>query len=257
MTDEGFPRGSGPLVSVLLPTRARPDHLYQAVASLFANCQDRELVEYLIKADDDDLPTLDLARGMIQDGLNGKLLVGPRGRGYLDMHEWVNEMAREAQGDWLFLWNDDARIATPAWDQILLHAAIGNDCPWHGVKDICMLVAPTVGRPDAAEFAFVRRKITEVLGHYSLNPHNDNWIYSVVCFVHAAFRTAVEVRHLSHSEEMPEDEVRREVLKAYEVSGRNLNSTWAMRQKLEDITKLVGYIEAHRGQVSKPFMGES
>ncbi len=248
MSGEGFPRGSGPLVSVLLPTRGRIHHLYQAVASLYASCRDKSLVEFIIKADDDDLPTIDLAKGMIRDGLQGKLLVSPRGRGYLDMHVWVNNMAKEAKGDWLFLWNDDARMVTDGWDQILLYSAIGQDCPWHGVKEICMLVAPTVGRPDAAEFAFVRRKLVEVLGHYSLNPHTDNWIYSVVCFVHAAFRICINVKHLSHSEEMPDDDVRREVLEAYKVSGKDLNSVEEMRQKLADVGKLVDYIEANKGQ---------
>lgn len=243
-----FPRGSGPLVSVLLPTRGRTDHLYQAIASLYANCIDKALVEYVIKADDDDLPTIDLARGMLRDGLNGKLMVGPRGRGYLDMHLWVNDMSREAGGDWLFLWNDDARMATSAWDQHLLEAGIGKDSPWHGVKEICMLVAPTVGRPDAAEFLFVRRRIVELLGHYSMNPHTDNWIYSVVCFVHAAFRFSVQVHHLSHTEHMVEDEVRRNVLEAYKQAGKDLNSTREMRQKLEDMRKLVDYIEEHRGK---------
>ncbi len=248
MSGDGFPRGKGPLVSVLLPTRNRTDHLYQAVASLFASCADKTLVEYIVKADDDDTPTIDLVTGMIKDGLQGKLLVGPRGRGYLDMHHWVNDMAREAGGDWLFLWNDDARMATMHWDQHLLNAAIGKDCPWHGVKEVCMLVAPTVGRPDAAEFAFVRRECVEILGHYSLNPHNDNWIYSVVCFVHAAFRVSINVRHLSHSEDMDEDDVRREVLKAYETAGKDLNSIQAMRQKLADVGKLVDYIEANKGK---------
>lgn len=243
---EGFPRGPGPLVSVLLPTRGRPDHLYQAVASLFATSQDRDLAEYLIKADDDDLPTIDLVQGMIKDGLKGKLLVGPRGRGYLDMHHWVNDMVREAQGDWLFLFNDDARMVTSCWDQVLLNAGVGRDCPWHGVKDVCMLVAPTVGRPDAAEFNFVRRKLVDIMGHYALNPHTDNWIYSVVCSVHAAFRLNVEVQHLSNSEHMEEDDVRREVLKAYEVAGRDLNSIREMRQKQVDVGKLIDYIEAHK-----------
>lgn len=248
MHDGSFPRGPGPLVSVLLPTRGRPEHLYQAVASLYTTCKDKALAEFLFKADDDDPATVDLVQGMIRDGLNGRLFAGPRGRGYLDMHCWVNDMAREARGDWLFLWNDDARMATQHWDQILLHAAIGEDCPWHGVREVCMLVAPTLGRPDASEFAFVRRRVVEVLGHYSLNPHTDNWIYSVVCFVHAAFRLCVNVQHLSHSDDMPADDVRREVLKSYEVAGRDLNSVAEMRQKVEDVTKLVDYIEDHKGE---------
>lgn len=241
-----FPRGPGPLVSVLLPTRGRPDALYQAVGSLYVNTRDRGRVEYIFKLDDDDCKTIDLVEGMIRDGLPGRTMISPRGNGYLDMHLWVNQMAEMARGDWLFLWNDDARIATGAWDEILLHASVGSDATWHGVRDVCMFLAPTIGRSDSPEFGFLRRKVFEILGHYSLNPHTDNWIYSVVCFVHCVFRCPVEVEHLSGTDKFPKDQVRDEVLEAYKKAGRDLNSSLSMRQKHEDVKKLIDYIEAHR-----------
>ena len=41
-----FPRGEGPLVSILLPTRGRPDHLLSAVRSLWDLAYDKSNLEF-------------------------------------------------------------------------------------------------------------------------------------------------------------------------------------------------------------------
>lgn len=75
------------------------------------------------------------------------------------MHHWVNDLCALAAGDWLFLFNDDARMRTNDWDQWLLNAELKHSVP--GLEDICLLVAETINRPTATEFMFLNVKYTK------------------------------------------------------------------------------------------------
>jgi hypothetical protein len=52
------------------------------------------------------------------------MFFGPRiGKGYDSLHEYYNELASKATGDWLMLWNDDAVMETEGWDEKIGNAA--------------------------------------------------------------------------------------------------------------------------------------
>jgi len=177
------------------------------------------------------------------------VLSGPRGKGYLDMHLWVNQMAAVATGDWLYLFNDDARMLAEKWDLVLRLANVNG--LWHGVDDVCMLVTPTEGRPFANKFFLLRRKVFGVLGHISLNPHTDSWIQAVMSMVASSLRLGkVHVRHVSH---LLDDLTRKESVASYAVAGPDYNSAWAIRQRIQDAGKVLDYIEAFavKGLVAK------
>ena len=183
-----FPRGPGPLVSVLLPTRKRPDWLKESVASLIDKAVEPSRVEFIIKVDDDDPESFDVATQLMQrhrdqNGGSIQTISTPRGGAYLDMHLWATEMAKLATGDWLYLWNDDARMTVNQWDHILLFASIHQTATWHGCPDICALLTHSIELPWATEFMFLRRKVFELLGHYSLSPHNDTYVYRMLSFI--------------------------------------------------------------------------
>jgi hypothetical protein len=110
-----MPRGAGPLVSVLIPSRGRLSGLLQAIDSLWSLAEDKSLVEFLIKIDDDDHETIDgvmALRERTAGVLALSAMVSPRGNGYRDLHHWVNSLAAQACGDWLFVFNDDSKMAT-------------------------------------------------------------------------------------------------------------------------------------------------
>jgi hypothetical protein len=111
------------------------------------------------------------------------------------MHEWINELATQAKGDWLLVWNDDAIMRTESWDHILLSTRVSG---WTKCNDIMIIVVPTIGRPRAYEFPLVRRKVVELLGHHSLSPHTDNWVYSVMHSIQCtALHPYIFVEHFS------------------------------------------------------------
>lgn len=99
-------------ISLLLPTRGRPDllqRLFDSVAATTAAIDRLELVLYI---DEDDAPT----QGVSHDGLRIVRLIKPAKQ----TMGWMNQACYEAsRGRVVMLMNDDVVFRTPAWDQCL------------------------------------------------------------------------------------------------------------------------------------------
>lgn len=240
----GFDRGDGPLVSVLLPTRGRPEMLCHALDSLFSLSVNKDKIEYLLKIDDDDEATLRMVERLIRvPTIPVRVYSSSRGRGYPDVHTWLNFLAGEAKGDWLLVWNDDALMRTEAWDHVLLFSGIKN-C-WHRCQDCFMLVIQPEGRPGCNEFYFLRRKVFEILGHLSLNQHVDNWLFSVMEMVGSVRQLSVSIEH--DSDKM-EDQTRKDSEASYQAGSDELRSGPMVKAKAADVLKLLAYIEAEEAK---------
>lgn len=247
-----FPRTSNkPLLSVLLPTRGRPNHLRQAVSSCYDLAKDKNCLEFIFKTDTDDRETIDTVE-WLKDTFAGagvvcKHLCSDRGNGYFDMHKWVNEMSAVAEGDWIFLFNDDAVIKTQDWDERI--NCIMMQSPWIGMEDVSLIVIPTIGRPFAQEFFCLRRKTYEILGHVSLSPHNDNWIYSVMNFLGASINCPmVGIDHLSA---VIGDKTREESVEAYKTTILSITSLDARYKRLNDVRILLNHMAEKEHTVRK------
>lgn len=190
-----LPRGSGPLVSVLICSRGRPQHLPLAIRSLLEKAYNPHQVEILVKVDDDDQETLQ-AVDRISKEVPIKAAVSPRGRGYADIHHFTNLLASHATGDWLFIFNDDARMKTSGWD-LCLERFVGPSLWHYSPEDVLVLTSCVNGQADSNEFIFVRRSLFSILGHLSLCPYMDSWLYSVTQYIQALVRFhVIEVEHL-------------------------------------------------------------
>lgn len=235
-----FPRGDGPLVSIMLATRGRPGWAAASIDSYYSLARKPSEIEFILRIDDDDTPTIEMYEKLKTLPINIKAIIGPRGKGYLDMHKFVNEMSFMSTGDWIQIANDDARMMTQNWDEVLDDALIIDESPWHRCTDVINFLCITQNRPDATEFSFLRRKVINILGHYSLNPHNDTWAISVLCSVSSTFKVPI---YFYHPSDEIEDVVRKEGQAAYKISGADLNTCEAYRQKATDVLKLVDHIE--------------
>jgi hypothetical protein len=140
------------MISVLCPTRLRPDALRRSFASLVDTARGGEL-EFLLGVDPDD-PT-------DYEGL-GRVVHFPDRHGYRNLHAYYNELAAVAEGDWLLLWNDDCLMATDGWYQIVEEH--------HDV----ILSPDTVHNP-LCTFPIVPKRFVDEVGHFSLNAHCDTW----------------------------------------------------------------------------------
>lgn len=235
-----WPRGTGPLVSVLLPTRGRPAWLVECISSLWSTSLGKQ-IDFLLRIDDDDTETITLANHLAEQ-VPVKTIIGPHGNGYHDCHLWVNELSAIATGDWLLLWNDDARMTTQNWDAILAHSTI--DPPWHGHPDVAVMSCFTLDRPGCNEFVFLRRKVVDILGHFSISVHNDNYIWSLLTMVDSARLIPIYIKHLSGE---AKDLTRQRSEEAYKTSIHTLISLPALRTRLEDAGKLLNYIQLQKG----------
>jgi glycosyltransferase involved in cell wall biosynthesis len=233
-----FKRGNGPLVSVIMPTRGRSQLLCESIDSLYSLAKDKTLIEFLVKVDDDDKDTMDTVV-RLSSLLPIKMLVYPKGAGYHEIHHWINDLCALTKGDWIYLFNDDSKVKTPEWDQMLLNVEI-DSTNWHGVTDICMFVTPTITRPGANEFILLRRKVFEIVGHFSLSPHGDNWIYRLMSMIDSAFTIPIEVDHFS---EKMTDDTRKDSVEAYKTTITSLIGIPGTKQRLKDAVKLLDYIE--------------
>lgn len=150
------------MISVLVPSRERPEPLARSVASL-----GRGDLEVLVRIDDDD-PLIDEYL-RLPDRLAGvEVIVGPR-FGYAELHLYYNELAERARGDWLLIWNDDSLMQTADWlDQV--HR-------WDGKL---VVLNPNTNHDnwkiDMNVFPIFPRRLVELVGHLSLSPHNDSWL---------------------------------------------------------------------------------
>ena len=156
-------------ISVLLPTRNRVPLVEKTIDSLVSTCSDPSLLEILIAVDANDPSISDLKDYVSKQDLNIIVEVFETRHGYQGLHHYVNRLCDIATGHWLFLWNDDSYIETKDWDLMLE--------PFEN-EDVVLVSPRVLENPHypGTMFPFTTKKWFDILGHYSLNCHNDTWV---------------------------------------------------------------------------------
>lgn len=110
--------GAHALISLLLPTRRRPEWLRRFLESVLARSEQPQRVEVVVYADEDD----PRSHGSRVEGLEVRTLVGPRA----SMGDYNTACLERSRGEIVMLVNDDIVIQTRGWDRKLreLHAAV-------------------------------------------------------------------------------------------------------------------------------------
>ena len=96
-------------ISLLLPTRGRPDLVERFLRSVLAQSTRPELIEVILCVDEDDVES----HGIAFDELALKLIVGPR----QTMGAYNTECLRQASGEITIAVNDDIVVRTKGWDE--------------------------------------------------------------------------------------------------------------------------------------------
>ncbi|RJQ27055.1 glycosyltransferase family 2 protein [Candidatus Parcubacteria bacterium] len=242
-----FPYNGGIFATVILPSRKRPALLCKAIDSIYSLAVNKNHIEFIVKADSDDQETLDLCE-KLRNSINLKVLVTDREDGYLGMHRWINEIAlKHAKGDWLFLFTDDAifagdeypEVSAQNWDQKLFVTAFDNTATWHGCPDICSLICSTSTR-SFSDFIFVRRKVIEILGHYSPITWTNIYLQAVLCFISSSFRYQLGVIHNRENDRAEDEDISRKIALL------QVNNIEGIELRAKDTKKLISYIEDWR-----------
>lgn len=165
------------MISILVPSRERPEPLMRSIESL-----GHGELELLVRVDRDD-PRLDDYRAL--PGIEP--IVGPR-HGYGELQRYYNELAARATGEWLFVWNDDCVMRTPNWRDVV-----------HGYDGKMAVLNPDTNHDnwaiDMNVFPILPRKMVELMGHLSLSNHNDSWIEFVARDAGIMVRVPIEIQH--------------------------------------------------------------
>lgn len=159
------------MISVLMPSRGRPEMLRRAVESLWDKATNSANVEMVIGWDADDPLT---------DEAICKLSLADRGPvrsvcflerlGYGRIDEMYNRLAAMATGEWLLLGNDDAIMETAGWDE-----RIEGVPPGVLAADIQSAYSPGL-----CCFPAMHRKVYEALGYFSgRTVHVDSYITDI------------------------------------------------------------------------------
>jgi hypothetical protein len=178
------------VITVLLPTRGRTTVLKRSLESLISTASNPGRIELLLGIDDDDTAVkeyiqTEIAPLLRDSGVECKANIF-KPLGYEKLHVYVNTLAGNANGDWLFFWNDDGIMVTEGWDDVIA-----------SYTGQFKLLAPRDnhnGHPYAI-FPIVPRDWYMLLDHLSQNAQNDAWLSHVAYMLDIFERIDVEFIH--------------------------------------------------------------
>lgn len=218
--------GYDKLVSILVPTRKRTRLINQMLTSVYQTATNIGCVEVLVRFDGDDENSLaEFLELPIVKKFDVKEYVSLRYR-YLNLHEYHNELCFCASGEFVFGIADDCIIRTRGWDDVIRQYS----------GQVVVLRSNVQGASCAGINAcpIVSKKIIDILGHFSLSAHSDNYIQ--------AYSSAVgivrNVDILIERDISMDDEVQRDRDEDAKISSPKYNSPEIQRYVKQDIEKL-------------------
>lgn len=201
-------------ISVLCPTRGRPEKLRTSVASLLDNADNPGQAEILLAVDPDE--------AHLEFPEPALVWAAPRRYGYQSLHEYYNRLADRARGDWLMVWNDDAVMYTPGWDTVVVNHEPAFLFPGHN------------GPMHCNGFPIWPAEWTRLLGHVSLGAYVDTWMQEICEVLDVQRRVPIEVTNAI----MPDDQTWREG-RAVTPYGHSFQA-----EQRADLEKLRKYLQA-------------
>lgn len=147
--------------------------------------------------------------------------------GYQNLHEYYNDLAKVAHGDWLMLWNDDAVMETKDWVDII--AKYDHTIPqvlnvWNELDNL---------------FPLISRAWYEAVGHFALNTHADSWVQQVADIDgRSVYVPGINIKHYGEELNDPTHLAVREVVRQSSEAYRRMGE-----QRLEDARKISNWVK--------------
>lgn len=179
-------------VAVLLPTRGRTTALNRSVYSIFDNATEPDKIQLLLAFDRDDTVGLDHFNNHLKADLEKRKInfvaLKFNRLGYVNINKYYNEMAKRADADWMFIWNDDAFMSTQGWDQVVKK--------YNGQMRI--LKVHTHNEHPYSIFPIVPAVWVDLLGHLSGHQMIDAWISQIAYMMDLIEIVDINVTHDRH-----------------------------------------------------------
>ena len=232
-------------ISILTPTRQRPERLEQFIKSVYEYTSERDRVEMLMYVDADD-PAKDLyldffehCQTEFKDFLRIHFVFGaPK-----SVSQSWNELYIRSIGDIIIMGNDDLIYRTESWDRTVeLESNIFKD-------DIyCMWMDDRINRENHCAFPIVSRKWCETLGYFTPGVfyfgYNDTWVFDIAKRVgRCRFLGGVIAEHMHFTQgKAPTDATyqrnRMSSHNHYKMDEVIFNSKEMVQRRIEDAEKL-------------------
>jgi hypothetical protein len=136
-------------ISLILPTRERPEQLRRALESLCATAEHPESIEVVLYIDRDD----DASKAFEFQGVRLVRIVGPR----TSMGRMTADCYAASTGSCIMLGNDDMAFRTPGWDQRVLREI-------SSVPDGVLLLWGNDLETGAPAHPFLTRQLIQLMG---------------------------------------------------------------------------------------------
>lgn len=168
-------------VSIMIPTRGRPDGVLRTIESI-RNTTSPERVEIILRGDDDDPSFTDLEdKYDAEPGWeNVYFITGPRFEGYKSLDKFYEECSAMAIGAWLMMFNDDTLTEGKAWDEELSKIPTNGFLCHAAVNYLNASRYVTGPGPDPySPFPIVPNRFWKALGHDRIENQVDIWFCKI------------------------------------------------------------------------------
>ena len=227
-------------IAILLPTRGRAEMLERSVKSVIDLAANASRVQIMFGFDNDDaIGTTHFEKALQpwldQQGVNYTAMsFAPMG--YIRLNEYVNELARNSDANWLVFWNDDAVMQTQNWDQeITKHTGEFKLLAFHTHHDHPYSIFP-----------IVPRKWLDLLGYLSPHQISDAWLSQQAYMLDIWQRIKVDVLHDRHDltgNNNDQTFQNRPMLENNPTDSRDFHSIQQLDLRHQDCAKIAAYLQ--------------
>lgn len=226
------------IISLILPTRNRPNNIKRLFDSIIATADDLSTLEVSLRVDDDDSESL-IAAEAYKEKFNISPCILPRTKNFGEL--W-NSAWKNATGDIFFMANDDLIFRTKSWDTEIKKE-------FDKVRDKILFVFGNDGlqRGGLGTHAFIHRNWTNVLGYFAAPCFNvfyhDTWNDAIARGLNRRiYRSDIFIEHMHESAgKAVADDVTRNMITLSAGDGEIWNNTKNERE--DEILKLRRFIE--------------
>ena len=205
-------------ISVLIPSRGRPEEFGSCIENLFDLAEEPDDIEVIARLDKDD------NHRRYPEYKNTLKIIGPRYSGYADNHKFIEEAAAVSTGDFIMQYVDTARMLNPFWDQAYLET-IGQTKIFVATADVEDERGSSLYR---WSFPFISRFLHDLCGMFCLgqNPSIDRCWAAFAQEMHCEIRVSTRILHQEKRNTKLEDLTAKETQPFY----KELNKDWEKRR---------------------------
>lgn len=173
-TDRSDAFGPTPLISILTPTRGRPDSITRLIDSALDTALQSDAIEFIFYVDNDDPASGDAIERAASAGARTMMIAGER----IVLSEMWNTCARAAHADVMMHCGDDIIFRSDRWDEYVLGE-------FERYADGIVLVHGRDGYQDErlATHGFRHRNWMNAVGNfvppYFSSDYNDTWVTEI------------------------------------------------------------------------------